>query len=63
MKKVSIKPLSVNQCWQGKRFKTPKYSVKNTEQTMRQTIINSNQQEIIVSHPQKPNFYCKFQLT
>jgi len=22
---VHIKPLSVNQCWQGKRFKTPKY--------------------------------------
>lgn len=44
------------------RFKTPKYSVKNTEKTMRQTIINSNEQEIIVSHPQKPNFYCKFQM-
>ena len=25
MEKVRIKPLSVNQCWQGKRFKTPKY--------------------------------------
>lgn len=23
--KIYIKPLSVNQCWQGKRFKTPKY--------------------------------------
>lgn len=23
--KIDIKPLSVNQCWQGKRFKTPKY--------------------------------------
>jgi Holliday junction resolvase RusA-like endonuclease len=23
--KINIKPLSVNQCWQGKRFKTPKY--------------------------------------
>ena len=22
---ISIKPLSVNQCWQGRRFKTPKY--------------------------------------
>jgi Holliday junction resolvase RusA-like endonuclease len=22
---IEIKPLSVNQCWQGKRFKTPKY--------------------------------------
>lgn len=25
MKIISIKPLSVNECWQGKRFKTPKY--------------------------------------
>lgn len=25
MIKVSIKPLSVNQAWQGKRFKTPAY--------------------------------------
>ena len=25
MVKIDIKPLSVNQCWQGKRFKTPKY--------------------------------------
>ena len=22
---ISIKPLSVNQCWRGRRFKTPKY--------------------------------------
>jgi len=25
MPKLNIKPLSVNQCWQGKRFKTPAY--------------------------------------
>lgn len=25
MTTVNIKPLSVNECWQGKRFKTPKY--------------------------------------
>jgi Holliday junction resolvase RusA-like endonuclease len=24
-KKINIKPLSVNQCWQGKRFKTKDY--------------------------------------
>ena len=23
--KVNIKPLSVNQCWRGRRFKTPQY--------------------------------------
>lgn len=27
MLKINIKPLSVNQCWQGKRFKTPAYKV------------------------------------
>ena len=25
MIKIEIKPLSVNECWQGQRFKTPKY--------------------------------------
>jgi len=25
MNKLHIKPLSVNECWQGKRFKTPGY--------------------------------------
>lgn len=29
--KIYIKPLSVNQCWQGKRFKTPKYKVYEKE--------------------------------
>jgi len=28
---VHIKPLSVNQCWQGKRFKTPKYKAYEKE--------------------------------
>ena len=23
--RVNVKPLSVNECWQGQRFKTPKY--------------------------------------
>lgn len=27
----SIKPLSVNECWQGQRFKTPKYKKYETE--------------------------------
>jgi len=26
MIKIDIKPLSVNECWQGRRFKTPKYT-------------------------------------
>ena len=30
MIKLNIKPLSVNQAWQGKRFKTPKYKAFQT---------------------------------
>ena len=26
MIKIDIKPLSVNKCWQGRRFKTPEYT-------------------------------------
>ena len=29
--RINIKPLSVNECWQGKRFKTPKYKSYETE--------------------------------
>lgn len=29
--KINIIPLSVNQCWQGKRFKTPKYKAYEKE--------------------------------
>ena len=32
MKKLKIKALSVNECWQGRRFKTKKY--KNYEDTL-----------------------------
>lgn len=28
---IKIKPLSVNQCWQGRRFKTPKYKAYEKE--------------------------------
>ncbi len=31
--RLQIKPLSVNKCWQGKRFKTPEY--KNYEKDVR----------------------------
>jgi hypothetical protein len=27
MVKINIKPLSVNQCWKGRRFKTDKYKI------------------------------------
>lgn len=29
--KIEIKPLSVNQCWQGQRFKSPKYKAYEKE--------------------------------
>jgi hypothetical protein len=45
------------------RAKTPAHCVINTEKTMRQTIINSDQQEVIVNHPESHNFYCKFKLS
>jgi len=28
---IKIKPLSVNQCWAGQRFKTPKYKAYEKE--------------------------------
>jgi hypothetical protein len=31
MPKINIKPLSVNQVWQGKRFKTPAYKKYETD--------------------------------
>lgn len=31
MQKIKIKPLSVNECWQGKRFKTKKYNIYERE--------------------------------
>lgn len=27
MNEINIKPLTVNQCWQGRRFKTPAYKI------------------------------------
>lgn len=31
MNKINIKPLSVNACWQGRRFKTPTYKAYEEE--------------------------------
>jgi len=33
--RVDIKPLSVNQCWQGRRFKTPKYKSYESEMMLK----------------------------
>jgi len=38
--KINIKPLSVNQCWQGKRFKTPLY--KKFEKILLKNLPNYN---------------------
>ena len=35
MFKVDIKPISVNVCWQGRRFKTPKYKGYIEELTLK----------------------------
>ena len=34
MQKLNIKPLSVNEAWQGKRFKTPKYKKYESDMLM-----------------------------
>lgn len=31
MARLAIKPLSVNECWRGRRFKTPKYEAYERE--------------------------------
>ena len=33
--RIPIKPLSVNQCWQGRRFKTPLYKAYEQELSLR----------------------------
>ncbi len=43
--KIKIKPLSVNECWQGRRFKTPKY--KSYE---RELLLKLNPQTIQYNH-------------
>lgn len=35
MIELPMKPLSVNECWQGKRFKTPKYKSYELEMILR----------------------------
>jgi Holliday junction resolvase RusA-like endonuclease len=42
MIELPMKPLSVNQCWQGKRFKTPKYKAYELEMILRLPSLNIN---------------------
>jgi Holliday junction resolvase RusA-like endonuclease len=39
---VNIKPLSVNQVWQGRRFKTPKYKAYEKEMLLKLPKLNLN---------------------
>jgi Holliday junction resolvase RusA-like endonuclease len=39
---VNIKPLSVNQVWQGRRFKTPKYKAYEKEMLLELPKLNLN---------------------
>lgn len=41
--RVEIKPLSVNECWQGKRFKTPDYKNYEKEMLLRLAPFDFNQ--------------------
>lgn len=43
---VYIKPLSVNQCWQGKRFKTKKYKSYEKELLLKLKYFNINLNKI-----------------
>lgn len=54
MIKLKIKPLSVNQCWQGKRFKTPKYKAYEKELLLRLPKIT------IPPPPYEVNYYFGF---
>ena len=52
MQKVNIKPLSVNELFKGRRFKTPKYNAYEKELLLKLKPI---------SIPEKPyHFVCKF---
>lgn len=49
-RKINIKPLSVNVCWQGKRFKTPKYKSYETEALYKLPILKLPKPPFMVSY-------------
>ena len=56
--KIEIRPLSVNACWQGRRFKTPEYKAYEEEMLLRlpkEKMIKGNVEVYIV-------FFFKFEL-
>lgn len=46
--KIKCKPLSVNECWQGRRFKTDKYKAYETELLYRLPKIKINSSSKII---------------
>jgi len=49
--KIPIKPLSVNRCWQGKRFKTKEYNRYCQDVSLLLKAFNENVQEKIENKP------------
>ena len=47
--RIKIKPLSVNKCWQGRRFKTPTYKSYETELLLKLPKINISSGELSVT--------------
>lgn len=50
MNKIKIKPLSVNQCWQGKRYKTNEYKVYEREMLFRLPVLRLPDSERLCLH-------------
>lgn len=47
MIKLKMKPLSVNQAWQGRRFKTPKYKAYEKEMLLRLPKLEINKDSLL----------------
>lgn len=60
MIKINIKPLSVNKCWQGRRFKTPDY--KRYEKDLLLMLPNFDL-EAVLEESNKLNLYIEFGLS
>jgi len=48
MPKIDIKPISVNACWQGKRFKTKAYKAYETELLYKLPSLSFNDKNIVI---------------
>jgi len=50
MIRLNIKPLSVNQCWQGKRFKTPEYKAYEREMLFKLPVLKLPDSDRLALH-------------